>query len=242
MTLCYAEKGYSCMCLALSAMLLCACVTTVAAQPPVRSAAPASPEKNPPIGEWQPMFDGQTLQGWKETPFTAHGKVRVEKGTIVIGTGYMTGITWTGWFPKSNYEVRLEAARLEGHDFFAGITFPVKESHCSWINGGWGGGIVGLSSIDGQDASENETSSFRPFEKGQWYSLRLRVTDDEIEAWIDNEEVFYVALAGRTIGLRWGEIDLSIPFGIATYSTTGAIRKLEYRLLPPPPKPAPPGN
>jgi len=25
-----------------------------------------------------------------------------------------------------------------------------------------------------------------------------------------------------------------VPFGIATYSTTGALRKLEYRLLPPP--------
>lgn len=197
------------------------------------------PADQPPVGEWRRMFDGQSLKGWKETPFTARGKVRVENGTLVLGTGYMTGVTWTEWFPKSNYEVRLEAARLEGSDFFAGITFPVKDSYCTWINGGWGGGVVGLSSIDGLDASENETSSFRQFERGRWYKLRLRVTDDEIQAWIDDEEVVYVALEGRTIGLRFGEIELSAPFGIATYSTTGAIRNPEYRLLPPPAKPAP---
>jgi hypothetical protein len=192
------------------------------------------------VGEWRRLFDGQSLKGWKETPFTARGKVRVENGTLILGAGYMTGVTWTEWFPKSNYEVRLEAARLEGSDFFAGITFPVKDSYCTWINGGWGGGVVGLSSIDGQDASENETSSFRQFERGRWYALRLRVTDDEIQAWIDGEEVIYVALEGRTIGLRFGEIELSVPFGIATYSTTGAIRNLEYRLLPPPVKAAGP--
>jgi len=204
-------------------------------QPPQEMAPPPDP---PPVGEWRRLFDGQSLKGWKETPFTARGKVRVENGTLILGAGYMTGVTWTEWFPKSNYEVRLEAARLEGSDFFAGITFPVKDSYCTWINGGWGGGVVGLSSIDGQDASENETSSFRQFERGRWYALRLRVTDDEIQAWIDGEEVIYVALEGRTIGLRFGEIELSVPFGIATYSTTGAIRNLEYRLLPPPVKAA----
>ena len=25
------------------------------------------------------MFDGVSLKGWKETPFTAHGQIRIEK-------------------------------------------------------------------------------------------------------------------------------------------------------------------
>ena len=98
-------------------------------------------------GEWTPLFDGQSLKGWKETPFRGRGEVRVKDGTILIGKGHLTGITWTGEFPKSGYEIRFEAARLEGNDFFAGITFPVKDSFCSWINGGWGGSVVGLSSL-----------------------------------------------------------------------------------------------
>ena len=184
------------------------------------------------------MFDGKTLQGWKETPFTQHGVVSVKDGTIVLGTGYMTGINWAGWFPRINYEVRLEAVRVDGSDFFAGITFPVQKEYCTWINGGWGGGVVGLSSIDGFDASENETGGFLPYEKGHWYSLRLLVTDEGIDAWVDDELVISLATEGRTIGLRFGEIDLSAPFGIASYSTTSALRKIEYRLVEPP-APAP---
>jgi len=182
--------------------------------------------------EWRPLFDGKTLDGWKETEFTRHGTVRVENGTIILGKGAMTGITRTRPFPKSNYELRLEAVRLEGLDFFAGITFPVKDSFCSWIVGGWGGSVVGLSSIDGDDASENETSTSRQFEQGHWYSLALRVTDSWIQAWIDNEKVIEVSITGRKIDLRPGEIDLSAPFGIASYSTVAGLRKLEYRELP----------
>ena len=177
--------------------------------------------------EWQP------LEGWRETPFTGRGEVRIEKGTVVLGRGKpMTGVNWTGSFPKSNYEVRLEAARLEGNDFFASMTFPVGDSFCTWVIGGWGGDIVGLSSIDGWDASDNETRSYFTFENGRWYALRLQVTKDRIQAWIDDRRVIDVSIAGRSVGLRHGEIRLSAPFGFASYGTKGALRKIEYRLLP----------
>ena len=192
-----------------------------------------SAQQAPRPGEWQSLFDGKTLNGWRETDFTRRGPVRVENGTIVLGKGSLTGITWAKEFPKSNYEVRLEASRMDGLDFFAGITFPVKDSHCSLIVGGWGGSVVGLSSIDGYDASENETSISRTFETGRWYAISLRVRDGWIQAWIENEKLIEISLDGRKIGLRPGEIDLSIPFGIASYSTVAGIRKLEYRTIPP---------
>jgi len=183
--------------------------------------------------EWKPLFDGSSLQGWKETNFTRHGSVSVEDGAIVLGKGLMTGITWTGTFPKFNYEVRLEAMKVDGHDFFAGITFPVHDSFCSWINGGWGGMVVGLSSLDDEDAAENDTSIRRNFDTGRWYALRLRVTQDRIQAWIDGEAVIDAYFATRVVGLRPGEIELSTPFGIASYSTTARLRKIEYRLIAP---------
>jgi hypothetical protein len=181
--------------------------------------------------QWQSMFDGKTLKGWKETPFTGRGKVTIENGAIILGAGHMTGINWTEPFPKSNYEVRLEAARLQGNDFFAGITFPVFTRFCSWINGGWNGAVVGLSSLDGYDASENETSSTYSFEKGRWYKLRLQVTNERIAAWIDDEMILEFPMGTRAVGLRYGEIELSTPFGIASYETAAGLRKIEYRVL-----------
>lgn len=185
-------------------------------------------------GDWISLFDGKTLQNWKETPFTGAGKVRVEDGTLILGAGApMTGVTWAGAaLPKSNYEVSFEGARRQGSDFFASMTFPVGDSFCTLVTGGWGGDIVGLSSIDGWDASDNETRSYYTFETGRWYAFRLRVTPDRISAWIDDKPVIDVVITGRAIGLRHGETKLSVPLGFASYGSTGAVRKAAYRTLP----------
>lgn len=179
------------------------------------------------------MFDGQSLAGWKEAPFTGRGEVRVQNGMIRIGKGDMTGIAWGGDFPRSGYEIRFEAARLEGNDFFAGITFPVNDSFCFWVNGGWDGTVVGLSSLDGNDASENDTSAVRDFVEGRWYAFRLLVTESRIQAWIDRTVVIDVDITHRRVGLRFDETDLCKPLGFASYATVAGLRKIEYRRLAP---------
>lgn len=182
--------------------------------------------------DWQPLFDGKTLEGWRETPFTNRGKAQVENGLIILLPGSpLTGVTWTGSFPKTNYEIRFEAQRVQGNDLFACLTFPVDDSFASWVAGGWGGDIVGMSSIDGWDASENETRSYFTFENGRWYSFRLEVRPDRVRAWIDGTRVFDVAITGRQISLRRGEIKLSAPLGFASYATRGAVRNVAYRVL-----------
>ena len=54
----------------------------------------------------------------------------------------MTGVTYQGQFPKTDYEVSLEAMRVDGVDFFCGMTFPVRSEFCTLIVGGWGGEVV----------------------------------------------------------------------------------------------------
>jgi hypothetical protein len=188
---------------------------------------------------WRPLFDGKSLAGWRETAFTDHGPVRVENGTLVIGPGKpLAGVTYTGAFPRTNYEVRFDAMRREGSDFFSSLTFPVGDSFCTWVTGGWGGDIVGLSSIDGWDASDNETRSYYTFETGRWYAFRLQVTEERITAWIDDRQIINAEIGGRAIGLRYGEIKLSAPFGFASYNTTGVLRKIEYHTSGPAPQAA----
>ena len=180
---------------------------------------------------WRPLFDGVSLDGWKITDFGGQGQVYVEDSTLVMEMGdALTGITWTGDFPRSNYEVSLEAMRVEGHDFFCGLTFPVKDDPLSLIIGGWGGGVVGLSSVDGFDASENNYSTFRQFASDRWYNIRLRVTDDTVAAWIDDDQIIDLPLEGHELSIRV-EVGLSRPFGVASWRTTAALRNFYLREL-----------
>ncbi len=176
------------------------------------------------------MFDGKALTGWKSTDFAGHGEVSIEEGAIRLGMGDpLTGLNWTNAFPKASYEIRLEAMKLDGSDFFCALTFPVADSHCTLIVGGWGGGVVGLSSIDGMDASENETTQYMDFPKKRWFKIRLRVTPEKIQAWVDEKQIINQTITDRRISLRAGEIDLSRPLGIASYQTTALIKNIEWR-------------
>lgn len=180
---------------------------------------------------WRELFDGTTLEGWTATNFGGEGKVEIDAGRIVLGSGSdLTGITWKGSMPYVDYEVKLEARREEGSDFFCGLTFPVNDSFCSLILGGWGGTVVGLSSIDGLDASENETSRLMNFDLNKWYAVRLKVTRQKIEAWIDHGKIIDQEIAGRKIGIR-PEVELSRPFGFASWRTRAAFRKIAIRKI-----------
>ncbi len=182
---------------------------------------------------WEPMFDGKSLAGWKKTSFGGgEGSVEARDGQLLLGLGsYMTGVTWTRDFPKGNFEVQLEAMRVEGSDFFCGLTFPVKDSYCSLIVGGWGGTIVGLSSINGMDASENETTRTMLFKDKTWYRIRVQVTAESVKAWIDDQNVVEVETGDRRFSTRL-EVDNCQPFGLATWRTGAAIRRILLRRLP----------
>jgi len=200
--------------------------------PCCETAEPASEEKPDPYA-WKDLFDGKTLEGWKTPEFGGEGEVRVEDGMVVLEMGsMMTGITFEGEVPRDNYELAWEGARLDGIDFFATATFPVGEDCCSFVTGGWGGMVVGLSCIDYYDASDNPTTTFQEFKDKQWYKFRVRVTPAKIEAWIDDEQVVDQKREGHKIGIR-DEVDLCKPLGISAWVTTGGVKNIRIRQLPP---------
>lgn len=192
-----------------------------------------SPSKKKDPYAWRSMFDGKTLKDWKVPQFGGEGEVKVEKGVIVLEMGDpMTGIVWTGDLPKVNYEFRMEARRTMGIDFFATTTFPYVDDPCSLVVGGWAGSVVGLSCVDWYDASDNLTTKFMAFKDKQWYRIRIRVTKQRIEAWIDDEKMVDQVTKGHKFSIR-DEVDLCKPFGICTWCTEGQLRKLEIRSLKP---------
>ncbi|MDB5356333.1 MAG: hypothetical protein JWN24_2786 [Phycisphaerales bacterium] len=205
--------------------------------PSNKPAAPGAPSKpadaaKPAEPKWQSLFDGKTMGKWSVSDFAGHGEPRVEDGALQLPFGeQLTGVTYTGEIPKNNYEVELEAQKVDGSDFFCGLTFPVDDSFASLIVGGWGGSVVGISSFDGKDAAHNETRSAHRFDTGKWYKIRLRVMPDKLQAWINEEKVVDVVTTGKKISTR-REIDAGKPFGIASYQTSAALRDIRIRTLP----------
>ena len=181
---------------------------------------------------WQSMFDGATLKGWRETQFAGRGEVACSSGLLVLNMGDpFTGVNWTNDFPPMNYEIALDAMRVMGSDFFCGLTVPVGTNNCSLIVGGWGGSLVGISSLDDMDASENETTKYVNFEQGHWYRIRLRVTPRRLEGWIDKDKLIDVITKDKKISLRPGDIELSAPAGIASWQSTAALRNIQWRAV-----------
>ena len=158
------------------------------------------------------------------------GLMREADGLTLKEGAPMTGAVYPDWLkeglPVTDYAINYEAQRVQGRDFFGSVTFPVRdaETYVTFVLGGWGGAQVGISSIDGYDASENTTGSSQKLEDGVWYRVRVEVRTGELRVLLNGRPIVLTNIKGRTLGLRGGEIDRCTPFGFATYGTTGRIR------------------
>ena len=165
-------------------------------------------------------------------------------GVLVLGTGEpFSAVKYEGKediLPREGYEISWDAMRVDGTDFFSALTFPVgkreegKEDKCvSFVNGGWGGWVVGISSINHQFASENETTRSFEFVNGRWYHFTLQVTPEVIRCLIDGKDQFKVDIREKALAMHPSEIQRCVPLGFCSYQTTGAIRNVQIRKLAP---------
>jgi hypothetical protein len=170
------------------------------------------------------LFNGKDLSGWKVAPMAQGGEVRVlTDGVVECGFGNpMTGIAYPNPIPRMNYELSLQAMRVDGDDFFCALTIPVETNQCTVIIGGWGGSLCGVSSVDYADASENPWSEAINLENRRWYTVRVRVTPGVRQVFLD-ETLFTARIEfenSSRFSLRPGsDIDLTVPLGLATYRT-----------------------
>jgi hypothetical protein len=161
-------------------------------------------------------------------PTDNSGKVLVKDGRCAEKGEKMTGVTYAGRTFKNGHggaRRQTDRRRLLRH-----ATFPVGDGFCSLVVGGWGGMLTGISSINGADASENETTSSMEFKDDKWYKVRIRVSEKKVECWIGDDKVADVERKGRRFSTRI-ECEDCQPFGLATYDTVGAVRDIRVRML-----------
>ena len=225
-----------------SVMLLCNLSTLTAqetkpADKPAEKAAEKAVDKpavtdakdNPDKDGWKPLIEEKALDGWEATNFGGEGKVAVAEHQLTLEMGDpLTGITYKRAFPTSNFEIELEAQRADGSDFLCGLTFPVGDKHCSFIAGGWGGGVLGISSVDGFDASENSTTQFMDFKNKQWYRFKVHVDDKMILAFIDDKKVVELEREGHEFSVR-GEVLANRPLGYCAFQSKVLVRNFKWR-------------
>lgn len=180
------------------------------------------------------LFDGKSLGNWKPTEFGGEGAVRVEDAKIIVGAGgTLSGVNWTGpALPTVNYEIDFDAMKIDGSDFFVALTFPYKKDHATFVLGGWGGSLVGLSNVNGSDAANNEYATSMEFAKNKWYHVRLRATDNRIQGWVGDQHdpVLDVDTTDKQISTR-ADIDAAKPLGLSTYQTTAAYKNIKLKKL-----------
>ena len=178
------------------------------------------------------LFNGKSLDDWESVDVGGSGIVELEGGVMIINQGEsVSGAIYkkAATLPTTNYEITLEAKRLQGVDFFVGLTFPVGDvKHCATlVCGGWGGSVTGISCIDGFDASDNNTSSYQRYKDDEWYAIKLRVTPDNLSAWLGDKQIIDEDIKDKKISVRPGPIESYLPLSLTTFNTTAALRNIK---------------
>ncbi len=183
------------------------------------------------------LFNGKSLDDWESVDVGGSGIVEMEGGVMIINQGEnVSGAIYkkAATLPTTNYEITLEAKRLQGVDFFVGLTFPVGDlkTCATLICGGWGGSVTGISCIDNMDASDNNTSSYQRYKDDEWYAIKLRVTPDNLSAWLGEKQIIDEDIKDKKLSVRPGPIESYLPLSLTTFNTTSAIRNIKLTPIP----------
>jgi hypothetical protein len=191
--------------------------------------------------DWKSLITDRDLSIWKKTNFGGEGDISVDEDNVItLAMGDpQTGINvdeaafekqFQRKLPRDNYELKWSANRVQGSDFFVGLTFPVGEDYVSFISGGWGGGISGLSSLNGNDASENKTTQYDAFDNDTWYEFKLRVDPESITVWRNGESLFSIKRAQHTLSIR-NEVRVSRPLGYSVFQSDVLLKDFSFRII-----------
>ncbi len=203
-----------------------------AALPPSTQLSPPHQTAELPANPWLSLVEEPRLSDWKFIDFGGRDAFQKQAGQLTVEAGYpLAGFVFGGAFPTSNYELELEAQKIDGTDFFCLVTFPVGEQSCSLVLGGWGGTVTGISCVNQKDASDNLTTSARKYEYQRWYRVSIRVQAERLLCRVDDQLIVDLPLQDVQLSVRT-DIAATEPLGICSFETAAAWKNIRYKSLP----------
>ena len=190
---------------------------------------------------WVSLFDGKTLRGWRAAAKLAAGgdpgsgrcgEVHVAEGQLILDPGDpRTGVACARDTPRINYELELDAMRVDKGDALCTLQFPVGELSNAVIFGGWKK-HVGIHRVDGRKWNDNPSTKEMTFESNRWYRIRLRVTRAAIQVWLDGEQLIDLSLVDHDVS-GWDDYRALRPLGMCNWRGRSAFRNIRLRRLAP---------
>lgn len=145
--------------------------------------------------QWSPLFDGKTLNGWKQ--LNGKATYSVEKGQIVgrtvVGSpnSFLCTEKFYGDFelelevmtdPKLNSGIQIRSMSVPGYQEGRVHGYQIEVDPSSR---GWSGGLYDESRRGWlQDLSKNEKGQ-KAFRAGKWNKYRIVAKGDHFEAWVN---------------------------------------------------------
>jgi len=152
-------------------------------------------------GEWKPLFDGKTLEGWTQRNGTA--TYRVEDKTIVGKTSegspnsFLCSDKKYGDF-ELEFEVKVDNAlnsgvqirsQTKGDTLTERVNGPQVEIEASGEGGAEAGYVYGEATDRGWLTPEERLKPHKHFKDGEWNKFRVVAKGPRIQTWINGEMI-----------------------------------------------------
>lgn len=213
---------------------------------PVDPVDPPLTEFEPLVpGQWRSIFDGERLGRW--IPITridatdladpVPGEVEIDGRQLVLNPGDpLTGVSWFGPMPTDEFEVTVET-KIDDAEMLS-VAFPVGTERAA-IQLDAGNRKAGLYHVDGTDPRDNPMAAIFDGAVAGWHQLRIRVTAQHVQAWLNGQPIANQDRLESTFGAPDGYHPMH-PLSMVASNGSASLRNIRIRTLEPENEPTDP--